>query len=422
MDVTDLPSPISRTDMYMSFLDGVTTIIFEDLPQVNEYSSRMDKYLYFLCQLKNSGGGGTGSSITVENVLTSTSTVNALSAMQGKTLNDKFLNYILTSKMGAVNGVATLDASGKVPLTQISVVNAKIVAVANQTARLALPVSTNLTIAIQSDTNWVWGLNANADPTLTTSWVDMGSADAKVASVNGSTGVVTITADGINAVPNTRKVNNKVLDADITITLGDLLTFNNDSSYYLSGKGILEPLPSSAGTVVENVLTSTSTTNALSALQGKVLNDKIEKAWTNYTPTITATTTNPTMATTKKLEAIYNVVGKTLYIKFHYAHISPSGASQGSGYYKFSIPTGYKIDIAKAIPIDLTYSGYGMGIGEGICRQDNYISPCEVVALNEDYLVLRTTLDWNLPIVSSSHYGLNISNALCSFKAEIPIL
>ncbi|ADL53204.1 phage tail protein [Clostridium cellulovorans] len=59
MDINDLPTHVSKTDIYMAFLNGINTITFEDLPQINEYSSRTDMYLYFMCQEKLNGSSGT---------------------------------------------------------------------------------------------------------------------------------------------------------------------------------------------------------------------------------------------------------------------------------------------------------------------------------------------------------------------------
>jgi hypothetical protein len=178
---------------------------------------------------KNGGGGGvsgvssvnsktgavtlTKADIGLGNV-PNTDTTNASNISLG-TLADGRLSTNVTLKGNIFNGAGQLiqaDSSGKVPLTNMPIISANILAVANQTARLALTQSTNLTICIQSDTNWVWGLNANTNPALTTNWIDMGSADAKVASVNGSTGVVTITCATIGAIPTS------YLDTDATLS------------------------------------------------------------------------------------------------------------------------------------------------------------------------------------------------------------
>lgn len=53
------------------------------------------------------------------NVTTSPAGKGVLDAYQGKVLNDKFNNYVPLSQKGVANGVASLDAEGKVPSAQL---------------------------------------------------------------------------------------------------------------------------------------------------------------------------------------------------------------------------------------------------------------------------------------------------------------
>ena len=53
------------------------------------------------------------------NVTTAQAGKGILDAYQGKLLNDKFNNYIPNTKIGAANGVASLDGEGKVPTSQL---------------------------------------------------------------------------------------------------------------------------------------------------------------------------------------------------------------------------------------------------------------------------------------------------------------
>lgn len=53
------------------------------------------------------------------NVTTAQAGKGILDAYQGKVLNDKFNNYIPNTKIGAANGVASLDGEGKVPTAQL---------------------------------------------------------------------------------------------------------------------------------------------------------------------------------------------------------------------------------------------------------------------------------------------------------------
>jgi hypothetical protein len=171
-------------------------------------------------------------------------------------------SQVKRSEMGTASGVATLDASGKVPLSQISVTGAKVQSVANQTARLALASSANLQIVIQVDTNKVWGLNPNLDPTIISNWVDMGSSASNVASVNGATGAVTITSTtvGLANVTNNKQVKAITSNVDKNVvtwsgTTGDTVTD--------SGKAIC------TGDIVGTTDTQTLTNKNLTSVTNK---------------------------------------------------------------------------------------------------------------------------------------------------------
>lgn len=124
------------------------------------------------------------------------------------------VQQIPMSYLGTTNGVAPLNANGKVDSTYLTFVGSTIKVVANITERLALSSSENLIIAIQSDTNWIWGLNSSLDPSLPSNWTDMGSAASNVVSVNGATGAVTInkTTVGLGNVDNTSDLDKPISD------------------------------------------------------------------------------------------------------------------------------------------------------------------------------------------------------------------
>ena len=87
--------------------------------------------------------------------------------------------------------VASLVA-GKVPASQLPDPTAgRKVIVADQAARLALPVWDDLTIAYQQSDSTTWGLDADADPSVAGNWSLMGSTAVDgVSTFNGRTGVV----------------------------------------------------------------------------------------------------------------------------------------------------------------------------------------------------------------------------------------
>lgn len=87
--------------------------------------------------------------------------------------------------------VASLVA-GKVPASQLPDPAAgRKVIVADQAARLALPVWDDLTIAYQQSDSTTWGLDADANPSVAGNWSLMGSTAVDgVSAFNGRTGVV----------------------------------------------------------------------------------------------------------------------------------------------------------------------------------------------------------------------------------------
>lgn len=150
--------------------------------------------------------------------------------------------------------VPTIQPNGKIKVEQTPIVAANLVSVSDKTERLALSNNINLTICLQADTQWMWALNANDDPIIEANWIDCGSTAATVVSVNGATGMVTITCENIGAVPVNRKINNKVLNDDITLTINDIITLPNDTTKFLRGDGVWAT-PEGTGGIVGDSLT-----------------------------------------------------------------------------------------------------------------------------------------------------------------------
>ena len=100
----------------------------------------------------------------------------------------------LASKLdSATVGVSVPSlVAGKVPASQLPDPTAgRKVIVADQAARLALPVWDDLTIAYQSSDSTTWGLDADANPSVAGNWTLMGSTAVDgVSTFNGRTGVV----------------------------------------------------------------------------------------------------------------------------------------------------------------------------------------------------------------------------------------
>ena len=85
--------------------------------------------------------------------------------------------YLLATAKGAVNGVASLDAGGKLPAAQMpSLRIGAVTAVATQAAMLALPLDDDLQFAIRSDTAATYILPGSADPTVLANWQQLPGA------------------------------------------------------------------------------------------------------------------------------------------------------------------------------------------------------------------------------------------------------
>lgn len=105
---------------------------------------------------------------------------------------------------GAANGVASLDASGKVPASELpAIAITDVFTVASQAAMLALTAERG-DVAVRSDLNKSFALAAEPASTLA-NWVELRTPTDAVLSVAGKTGAVTLAkADvGLSNVDNT---------------------------------------------------------------------------------------------------------------------------------------------------------------------------------------------------------------------------
>ncbi len=82
--------------------------------------------------------------------------------------------YLLASAKGAANGVASLDAGGKVPAAQLpSLRIVKTAAVANQAARLALATNDDAQFVVQNDTSETYMIGGGVDPSVNGNWIKL---------------------------------------------------------------------------------------------------------------------------------------------------------------------------------------------------------------------------------------------------------
>ena len=193
---------------------------------------------------KSSASSGISTPITVNGKTGTNITLSKSDIGLSSVLNKE---QVAKDEVGVL--VPEIQANGKILVEQTPIVAANLVSVANLTERLALPSNPNLTICLQADTQWMWSLNANEDPSIESNYIDCGSTSAAVISINEATGAVTITCANIGAVPVNRTINNKALSDNIILTISDIITLPNDSTKFLSGDGNwITPAGTLAGT------------------------------------------------------------------------------------------------------------------------------------------------------------------------------
>ena len=101
--------------------------------------------------------------------------------------------FVAQSSVNQPFGVAPLDSQGLVPTAKLPNIPAgRKITVANAAARLALAPYSDITIAYQADDATTWSLDANASPSVSSNWTQLGSAlAAGVGAFNSRTGNVT---------------------------------------------------------------------------------------------------------------------------------------------------------------------------------------------------------------------------------------
>jgi len=115
----------------------------------------------------------------------------------GSTAGGIEVSYIQLTQKGAQNGVASLDANGKIPTNQMpAVAISDTFVVANEDDMLALEAQTG-DIAVRTDENKSYILKGS-DPSTLSDWQELLTPTDAVTSVNGQTGAVTLTTDDIN--------------------------------------------------------------------------------------------------------------------------------------------------------------------------------------------------------------------------------
>ena len=124
----------------------------------------------------------------------------------------------LTDQKAVINGIASLDGSGKIPTSQLpATAIADVFPVASQAAMLALTADTG-DIAIRSDINKSFILRVTPASTLS-NWNELLTPTDSVLSVDGNTGVVNLSGIYVNHSGDTM-TGDLILNANPSVALG----------------------------------------------------------------------------------------------------------------------------------------------------------------------------------------------------------
>lgn len=165
----------------------------------------------------------TNVSNTISMSQVSSSTSGYLSSTDWNTFNNK----LSSAEKAVANGIATLDASGKIPTSQVPAISfSSGYVVNNQTQMLALSSAVVGSIAIRTDNSKNYVLSAS-DPSVLGNWLEL-LMPASVSSVNGyTTGSITLTSSDIAEGSNLYYTNTRVRSAVDAFLTGDApLSYN----------------------------------------------------------------------------------------------------------------------------------------------------------------------------------------------------
>ena len=186
-----------------------------------------------------------------------------------------------TNLKGVANGVASLNAFGIIPSSQLPPVTlASTSVVGSELDMISLTSATVGSIAIRTDLNKNYVLSATPASTLS-NWVELLTPAAPVQTVNGYTGTVNITKNeiGLSDVDNTSDINKPVSDA--TLAALNLKANTSDvntafaSKMNTSDATTVLNLKANATDVTSSLATKISTADATAALNLKLDANKV---------------------------------------------------------------------------------------------------------------------------------------------------
>lgn len=151
-------------------------------------------------------------------------------------------NYIPLSQKGAVNGVATLDGSAKIPTSQLpALAITSVFTATNETEHLALTTQEG-DVVIRTDLTITYIHNGGSAGTMA-DFTQIATPTDAVTSVNGQTGVVTLTTSHIAEGTNLYYTDARV-DTYVTGTLIDDTAGNGVTNRLWSANKIFDELAS----------------------------------------------------------------------------------------------------------------------------------------------------------------------------------
>jgi len=162
--------------------------------------------------------------------LTATDVQAAIDEVEGRvdSAETAISNKINSSEKGAVNGVATLNASGKLTASQVpAIAVTDTFVVASQVAMLALSAAETGDVAVRTDINKSFILKG-VDYSVIGDWQELLTPTDAVQSVNGQSGTVVLDSDDISEGASNKYYASSLFDADLaTKDTGDLAEGSN---------------------------------------------------------------------------------------------------------------------------------------------------------------------------------------------------
>ncbi len=176
---------------------------------------------------------------------------------------------IQSSEKGAANGVATLNASGKIPNSQIpAIAITDTYVVASQAAMLALSLAETGDVAVRTDVNKSFIL-AGTTFSVLADWQELLTPTSAVVSVNGQTGTVTLDSDDIAEGATNFYYTSARFDADLaTKSTSDLA---EGSNLYFTAARVLATALTGYVVGADTALAATDTVlQAFQKVQGQI--------------------------------------------------------------------------------------------------------------------------------------------------------